>query len=976
MTTQQASDSHVSLSTRIQHGFILPTLIVFSLVLVSAGLVVLQYVSASTGRVQSTYYTSLAKTAADAGANMALSCIKRNQFDWTIYSRSLRPESDCTGNPVGVGRSTYLSQASNNQWRSSFSVGTLEETEQGVAIVSEGRVDFFYSGSSTPSRSFTQTTKLYVPVTSTNDIRQMAQGTAVTKIRGGEDYSCGIANQSLYCWGQRDAGQTGTGRNTSSPDQLTPEIVNTGDIANQRITDVDVGPYNGCVVANGYGSCWGPNNIGQLGIGNAPGYYVPTRVGGDLASRFVQQIKVGTSSDNFNSTQFTCALAQRQTYCWGASNYGQLGQPNYSYDWFGNINGIENRPDVTTGVPYHDATQRYPALVFGYGARPYENQSQLYGKAISDLEAGSYDACGITNGHPFCWGHRFAALAVGNGVPIDARNWQDRSGTSLNGKLSTDIADGESTACAIADGEAHCWGPFAGDGNFNPLNLPDIFNLTSRQVLNGPGADTYGAGMVQVNTNDDNGPICINGAGNIYCWGRGTTGYLSPGLKNVNIETSSVTDVAGGKNFACLVANGSAYCMGQNGGGQLGDGTKTARTQPNKVSTIGLTSGEAATKISSGSDHSCAVVNGYIYCWGRNNKGQLGETTRLNRNQPYGIAISTYDRAATDVSAGYEHSCGIINNFLYCWGSNDFGQLGNGASNTSTSYPVQVGGSLNNKAVTSVGAGVDHTCAVANSQVYCWGANTRGQLGNNSTVASTTPVPVQGLSGLAVTKVVSGDKFSCALADLRVYCWGDNTFGQISRSTSSIGGTQLTANLVNGAPASSAFTDVTAGKDFACAIVDGLARCWGNNATRQLGRASDASNQWQVLNVDGALATQNTSSIAAGDGHACSITNGTAYCWGAGASGQIGDGGASQRATPVAVTAGAGSLGDNYPYAISAGNTSSCAIGNAKITCWGAGSYGQMGNATNPSLQISPASWIPQYIRQQRTYDLANSVIL
>ena len=273
-------------------GFVLPTLIVLSVVLMALGMVVLQYIAASTSVVQGSYYSNIAKSAADAGAVQALSCIKNNEMGWTDAAK-LMPNRDCSGGNI-AGASSVLTSSSDGSWRATFEVNELADAPEGMVVTSIGKVEFFYAGSSTPTQTFEANTKVNIPTTDQDDVRPIAQGIAVTKTSAGSNFNCSIANMSLYCWGNQSFGQTGQGENATS--QLTPAPTATTVLAGKRIYDIETGAYNGCALTDGRLYCWGPNTIGQLGNGSPIGsIQQPSAVGGDIASRYVQKISIGTA---------------------------------------------------------------------------------------------------------------------------------------------------------------------------------------------------------------------------------------------------------------------------------------------------------------------------------------------------------------------------------------------------------------------------------------------------------------------------------------------------------------------------------------------------------------------------------------------------------------------------------------------------------------------------------------------------------
>lgn len=975
-----------------QAGFILPALVVFSLVLMSIGMVALQYISASTGSVQANHYTSVAKSAADAGAQQAISCIKSGNTDWALNDTTLHPNTGCDG-VVDPDLDTAITRDPQGLWRSTFEVADIDEGTEGMTITSTGRVEFFYAGSSTPSKTFTSSTKVSVPTTNVNEVRPIAQGTAVTKVSAGDNFTCAIANQQVYCSGTQNHGRMGNGVSTILNPFLNPTQITSGGLSGgKKVSEITSGYYNTCAVADGNPYCWGWGNMGQLGNNSTNNWNVPTKPNNVAGySSYAQKASPGTSGTG--ASQYMCFLTQMKVYCTGANDYAQRGRPvanRICLPWpFGcGAWYLESKAFFTTGFPHFvDAGTLTPERVFGLDVsnepshmQGLANQSQLYGTRPTDVDAGAYTACALTNARVFCWGDRFIlANALGNdenGNTTSTKGWRDNG--SMAGKRATAMDIGESTSCLVSNGELHCWGNTVGDGTQKTPStiIPGWNTMAVSKASNGPGSALYDVNVEGVSMMAD-GIYCAYGDGDAFCWGGNTISTHVP-VRIISGTTGqdSITDAASGLLHACFVANGSQYCRGHGTYGQLGTGDTsghlTTANTTRKSNTIGLTAGEAATQISNGENHSCAVANGYIYCWGRNHRGQLGVGDTVDRDQPHGIVNVTKPKAATQVSAGAEHSCGIISGMAFCWGDNTYGQLGNGTSGGVSDEPVAVQG-LGSRKVTSIDAGRYHTCAVADGQAFCWGRNNQGQLGiGASTSNQTAAQAVQGLGSDVPTQITTGDMFSCAVANARGYCWGDNTYGQIGRAASpNVGGTQRTATRVDALDTSD-FSQMSAGKDFVCAIIIGTAHCWGNNASGQLGRTSTTGNQWQALRVASPVDGKYTTEITAGDSHACSISNGVAYCWGNNTNGKLGDGSTATRNPAVAVTAAPTMLGTNYPYKISAGSSGTCAIANGKIACWGGGGFGQLGDDTNTPSRTTPTGWTADYIRQHRTIDLPN----
>jgi len=177
------------------------------------------------------------------------------------------------------------------------------------------------------------------------------------------------------------------------------------------------------------------------------------------------------------------------------------------------------------------------------------------------------------------------------------------------------------------------------------------------------------------------------------------------------------------------------------------------------------------TRLSTGQQHTCAILDdGTVSCWGHNNFGQLGFGTTTTRLTP--VPVSNLVTAVSIAAASF-HTCAVLSlstGAVRCWGLNDSGQLGNGAT-TSSSVPVPVSGLTN---VVALAAGGVHTCAVrVDGTVWCWGA----AVANGSASASSVPVKVN-ISG--AVSITAGADHSCALmANSQAKCWGQNSYGQL-----------------------------------------------------------------------------------------------------------------------------------------------------------------------------------------------------
>ncbi len=249
----------------------------------------------------------------------------------------------------------------------------------------------------------------------------------------------------------------------------------------------------------------------------------------------------------------------------------------------------------------------------------------------------------------------------------------------------------------------------------------------------------------------------------------------------------------GERSSCALDSTGIVYCWGSNLYGQLGLGKTNigVSDKPREIYLDGVLKDKVLVDVTVGTKHACALdEDGLIYCWGDNNYNQVGNGEENDIESiwnyfiqyPASVIWNGLPPKIIKISAGSNHTCGLDDNgSVYCWGLNTQGQLGNYSENTKSS-PVKL--NFNEKFI-DISAGFEHTCGVTDTQdVYCWGSNATGQLGNNSTENSGTPVKVSFDSDYQMKTVSCGHRHTCAV-DINgdTYCWGWNSDGQLGDRT-------------------------------------------------------------------------------------------------------------------------------------------------------------------------------------------------
>jgi alpha-tubulin suppressor-like RCC1 family protein len=640
--------------------------------------------------------------------------------------------------------------------------------------------------------------------------------------------------------------------------------------------------------------------------------------------------------------------------CWGDNFYGDLGNGNttssstpVSVELSSPAIQVSSATGSTCAV-----TKAGGVFCWGYGqfdqlgngmATPMAKTPvsvNTLESGVASISVGALYACAVkVDGSVWCWGELGGFIGVATSPEV--------SPAQVSGVVgATDVSVGIDTACAIvAGGSVMCWGGFGGAGTLGNGTISG----SSAPVM----VTRLGSGVTSISVGFDS--VCaVNGTGGVECWGSGEAGQLGQGNSNTTDSQipvgvmgldGGVQSVAVGEDVACaLTKKGTVWCWGEADTGALGNGSPDL----DEVSAIGHYSGtpvevqglsETPIALSKGFGLAPCVVtaSGAVDCWGLTCER---ESTPVSVALP-GNGFSTGKVSAVGVAIGGDESNGFAcavtsQKETACWGSNSYGQLGDNSTNL-TGVPVLTRSNLLSSSATAVSAGLDQpfACGLGAAQAQCWGYNEMGQLGNGMTASFVdAPLDIDLPSTTKIASVSVGGLSACAVTTAgALYCWGDNLEGEVGDGTTMTRETPVEV-------LSSGVTAVSVGLDYACAILTGgTVDCWGDNMLGQLGTGTGSTTR--PTPVPGLT---DVTSISAGWFSTCAVSSGNIYCWGFGDDCELGNAGCpttgcASSAAPVQVVTGSSDPITDATQ-VSVGNTSACAIVGGGVLCWGDGPIG------------------------------------
>ncbi|MGH7217887.1 MAG: IPT/TIG domain-containing protein [Candidatus Microsaccharimonas sp.] len=757
-------------------------------------------------------------------------------------------------------------------------------TNHSLAVTGDGHAySWGYNGSGQLGDG--TTTRQSVPVAV--NAEGVLAGKVIVTVSGGANHSAALASDGIvYTWGLGT--MIGDDLNTIS---YVPAVADaTNALGGEKVVDIDVGSiHTVAVTEDGKMYAWGTNTRGQLGDSSTTARYAPVAVTttGALGEKAIVAISAGS--------EHTVAVAEDgQMYAWGFNSSGRLGDGTLAQrtapvavDTTGallnkSVYASNEVPAATIdGAPVRVTSVAPDGMSLTVRAEPHAT-------GTVDISIGSFDGA-TTSTLPDAYTFMDApdassvlpasgSVVGGDTVTITGQNFTVGAKVKIGNDYATNVSvlDG-STITAVV--------PPAFLAGVVEVAVEDIYGQTS-VVL---GGFTYEAVQpIVASISPEKGPtagnqqVIVSGTnmqpgilakeqisggnyhtcgiydGDVFCWGYGAANgsgsahkYTPAIVGALRTETTpysgmkgkTITAVSSGNTHTlALTSDGKVYAWGANGSGQLGDGTTTNRTTPVAVDMTGVLAGKTVRAIIAGGDSSFVIANdGKVYAWGENGQYQLGNSPATDRNVP--IAVDIPGEIITEVSAGMYHTLALTaNGQLYVWGSNQYGQYGDGGT-ISSAIPVAVnpGGALAGKSITSISAGGYHfTTALADDgKVYGWGYNGHGQLGNNTITSSPVPVAVD-ISGVLANKtvvaIIGGLYHTLALADDgSVYGWGYNAQGQLGNNATTNSPVPVTVDA-SGLLAGKTVTAISAGLNHSMALSsDGQLFTWGENQYGGLG---------------------------------------------------------------------------------------------------------------------------------------------
>ena len=684
---------------------------------------------------------------------------------------------------------------------------------------------------------------------------------------------------------------------------------------------VSVGPEHACSInTDGRATCWGSGRDGRLGSAVDPSLdpgFLP------LATT------IGLTSLSAGETS-TCGLTSLgDVYCWG-SDPRKLASREFDKDsGVTKIASTEPMSALASGASMHcgiGQTSSKAHCIGRLGPLEYNALSPVFDSFTwTDLSVGDAHVCGVSSNKVYCWGANDqgqSGQASRSGIVDTPKVVRKSDGTELGAKRV--FARGD-VSCAIQlNDQTVCWGSSA-SGHF--AQSPGGFAVAGSSHVPVDVARGYAFESLAVSTHH----VCgLTDEAAVWCWGDNLYGQFGRRPLNRSDDplkmggTLKFTSISAYGSFMCgITTTDKVACWGDQGLNFLGDGELGYTPLPVSIDMSKVV--DPIVSVGLGARHSCLATAGMmttrVGCWGRGSEGQLSvldqntdpvdQTVDIERMVPGGLIASP----GAVLKAGAAHTCIFTpeDSSTYCAGDNQFRQsanttspqinifsalawdatplgmaLGPYATCTHTSDEIDCYGPQGTEPtltiasdIRSLSLGTRHGCFIdgPDGNLYCWGDNSDGQLGQGDREPRVDPVLV--LSDAVA--VSAADDYTCALVlGGKVRCWGRDEFSRLGQSSSSF--TTLTSPTPVEIPG--VMTAIATGDQHACALdSSNQVHCWGHGLYGLTGVDSNAPLQAPTV----VSAVTGSTGLAVSGGHSCAWTDTSVKCWGRATQGRTGD---------------------------------------------------------------------------------------
>lgn len=367
---------------------------------------------------------------------------------------------------------------------------------------------------------------------------------------------------------------------------------------------------------------------------------------------------------------------------------------------------------------------------------------------------------------------------------------------------------------------------------------------TSDTTGEGPGCDVVDC-TCSVQVEAGIGHNCaLRDDGRVLCWGRNTDGQIGLGnlehpiawpQEMVLPADAQVVRIGMGHHHACGVdTQGRAWCWGRNAESQV---TPVPRPEPYVTPMLIELDHDAAT-LALSANHTCfgSGSEPLVTCLGEGSHGELGapDTTP----GPVELTLPT-GAPASKLAAGANHTCALVEGSLWCWGQDQVGQLGTGETDDTSAVPTPV---PLDGTVIDVVTGRDYTCALVDGGVWCWGHNEHNQMGDGTVVDAHLPVAPALPEGLQVVSLTARNDVTCALTDQsEIYCWGGDDGDVLGLGTGEAEPVPTPLRVEVTDELTEPLQSITVGERHICVVTVGSRSwCWGSDGNEQLGPVDPA----------------------------------------------------------------------------------------------------------------------------------------